>query len=564
MITLGPREERALILTCPGLVRSVDQQQLASGGVNSLQLSRIDQLQPALTEGAGLLIVEASSRQAEELRELSKVLAHQPDWSDVAVIVLTSGQSWSDLQITELSAQLGNAMLLAPSWTYTQLLCLSKNALRSRRQQYIARDCAARLTERENFIKNALQAIDIEINQRVEEQLKHNEDLRHAQKMEAIGQLTGGIAHDLNNMLAGIIGSMELLRRKVARGKTDELDSLIDMGVTSANRAAGLTHRLLAFSRRQSLDAKPLSINPWLMAQHQLIAQNLDPDTQLTLEVDDALWVAEVDPVQLENALLHLISNARDAMPAAGHFTVQTFNQEVNTDFSEANAKLTPGDYIVLRVTDNGCGMAESTLKRAFDPFFTTKPIGQGTGLGLSMIYGFCKQSRGHVRIQSQELHGTTVEIFLPRFNASGSRLNVDRLSLAQTCANASKTLLVVEDDSAVRNLVTDVLREQGYTVISAEDANGALPIIESAQTIDLLISDVGLPGMNGRQLAEISRQVRPQLPVLFITGYAQHATARGGFLDEGMQLITKPFTFDLLTAKVNEMVQAGKTQSQP
>ena len=208
--------------------------------------------------------------------------------------------------------------------------------------------------------------------------------------------------------------------------------------------------------------------------------------------------------------------------------------------------------------------MAQSTLKRAFDPFFTTKPIGQGTGLGLSMIYGFCKQSRGHVRIQSQEQHGTTVEIFLPRCNASSSSLNVDSLSLAQTCANASKTLLVVEDDSAVRNLVTDVLREQGYTVISAEDANGALPIIESAQTIDLLISDVGLPGMNGRQLAEISRQVRPQLQVLFITGYAQHATARGGFLDEGMQLITKPFTFDLLTAKVNEMVQAGKTQRQP
>ena len=557
MIALGPTEERALILTCPGLEKSVDLHQLASGGVNGFELACMDHLHPALQQGAGLLIVEADSRQSEAFEQLSDVLLQQPDWSDLAVIVLTAEPHWSDLQLSHLSEQLGNAFFVASPWSHAQLLCLSKNALRTRKQQYAARDCTHRLSERDNFIKNTLQAIDLEVDRRVEKALQHNDDVRHAQKMEAVGQLTGGIAHDLNNMLAGIIGSMELLRRKVARGKLDDLDRLIDMGVTSANCAAGLTHRLLAFSRRQSLDSKPTMISEWLLAQRALLEQNLAPATQLTLEADDNLWIADVDPQQLENALLHLVSNARDAMPEDGHLTVKTYNVQVDTAFSEANGHFTPGDYIVLSASDNGCGMQESTLKRAFDPFFTTKPIGQGTGLGLSMIYGFCKQSRGHVRIISQERSGTTVQLFLPRCNGSSGELSAQGLSQAETAANAEKTLLVVEDDNAVRSLVIEVLREHGYTVLSAEDANAALPIIESAQAIDLLISDVGLPGMNGRQLAEISRQARPDLKVLFITGYAQHATARGGFLDEGMQLITKPFTFDLLTAKVNEMLLA-------
>ena len=512
MIALGPTEERALILTCPGLEKSVDLHQLASGGVNGFELACMDHLHPALQQGAGLLIVEADSRQSEAFEQLSDVLLQQPDWSDLAVIVLTAEPHWSDLQLSHLSEQLGNAFFVASPWSHAQLLCLSKNALRTRKQQYAARDCTHRLSERDNFIKNTLQAIDLEVDRRVEKALQHNDDVRHAQKMEAVGQLTGGIAHDLNNMLAGIIGSMELLRRKVARGKLDDLDRLIDMGVTSANRAAGLTHRLLAFSRRQSLDSKPTMISEWLLAQRALLEQNLAPSTRLTLEADDNLWIADVDPQQLENALLHLVSNARDAMPEDGHLTVKTYNVQVDAAFSEANGHFTPGDYIVLSASDNGCGMQESTLKRAFDPFFTTKPIGQGTGLGLSMIYGFCKQSRGHVRIISQERSGTTVQLFLPRCNGSSGELSAQGLSQAETAANAEKTLLVVEDDNAVRSLVIEVLREHGYTVLSAEDANAALPIIESAQTIDLLISDVGLPGMNGRQLAEISRQARPDL----------------------------------------------------
>jgi CheY-like chemotaxis protein len=265
--------------------------------------------------------------------------------------------------------------------------------------------------------------------------------------------------------------------------------------------------------------------------------------------------VAEADPNQLESALLNLVINARDAMPDGGKLVVRTGNQYLDSDFTEAHNTLKPGDYVVLSVTDNGCGMPQSTINRAFDPFFTTKPIGQGTGLGLSMIYGFSKQSRGHVAIQSEVDVGTTVSLFLPRFGGElpeSPPIGVQHALFAQN----GETVLIVEDDPAVRVLVSTVLSDLGYAFVEAGDADSAVPILDSGQRIDLMISDVGLPGMNGRQLAEIGRQYRPDLKVLFITGYAEHAAVRGGFLDPGMQMITKPFTFDLLTAKVREMIR--------
>nr|WP_286179036.1 MULTISPECIES: ATP-binding protein [unclassified Erwinia] len=373
--------------------------------------------------------------------------------------------------------------------------------------------------------------------------------------MEAVGQLTGGIAHDFNNMLTGIIGSLELLRRRLARGRTEDLDSLIDLGVTSANRAAGLTHRLLAFSRRQSLDSKPVQMNTLVVSMGELLQRSINESIHLEMQLDEQLWVAEADPNQLESALLNLVLNARDAMPDGGKLLVKTSNQHLDTGFTEAHSNLQPGDYIVLSVTDTGCGMPQSTINRAFDPFFTTKPIGQGTGLGLSMIYGFSKQSGGHVSIQSEVGKGTKVSLFLPRF--SGELLQDTQVDAQHApYARNGETVLIVEDDPAVRVLVSAVLSELGYAFVEAGDADSAVPILDSGQRIDLLISDVGLPGMNGRQLAEIGRQYRPDLKVLFITGYAEHAAVRGGFLDPGMQMITKPFTFDLLTAKVREMIR--------
>jgi signal transduction histidine kinase len=547
--------ERAIILAPLGRDSQIALMMLNEAGFDGVITRDLGALCNELSLGAGLLVIACEALLGADLEPLLGLIEQQPAWSDLPIVLLTHHGGPEQNPASRLGSQLGNVTFLERPFHPVTLISLVTTALRGRRRQYEARDRLIDLSQSELRLQNTLETLEQQVEERTAQLRRNEEVLRQSQKMEAVGQLTGGIAHDFNNMLTGIIGSLELLRRRLARGRTEDLDSLIDLGVTSANRAAGLTHRLLAFSRRQSLDSKPVQMNTLVVSMGELLQRSINESIHLEMQLDEQLWVAEADPNQLESALLNLVLNARDAMPDGGKLLVKTSNQHLDTGFTAAHSNLQPGDYIVLSVTDTGCGMPQSTINRAFDPFFTTKPIGQGTGLGLSMIYGFSKQSGGHASIHSEVGKGTTVSLFLPRF--SGELVQDAQIDAQHApYARDGETVLIVEDDPAVRVLVSAVLSELGYAFVEAGDADSAVPILNSSQRIDLLISDVGLPGMNGRQLAEIGRQYRPDLKVLFITGYAEHAAVRGGFLDPGMQMITKPFTFDLLTAKVREMIR--------
>jgi PAS domain S-box-containing protein len=381
------------------------------------------------------------------------------------------------------------------------------------------------------------------------------EELRQAQKMEAVGQLTGGIAHDFNNLLQGITGSLELLERHVATGGADRIARYIDAAQTSAKRAASLTQRLLAFSRRQTLDPKPVEANRLIAGMEELIRRTVGPAISVEVVGAGGLWLTDVDPAQLESALLNLVINARDAMPDGGRLTIETANKWLD-DRSAKERELPPGQYISLCVTDTGTGMEAGVIERAFDPFYTTKPLGQGTGLGLSMIHGFVRQSGGQVRIYSEVGSGTTMCLYLPRF--VGSLADAEPDLTAQVDAGHGETVLVIDDEDAVRMLVMDVLELAGYHVLEAIDGPSGLKILQSAMRIDLLITDVGLPGgFNGRQVADTARVSRPGLKVLFITGYAENAVVGNGHLDPGMQVMTKPFAVSDLNARVTHMLES-------
>ena len=379
------------------------------------------------------------------------------------------------------------------------------------------------------------------------------EALRHSQKIEALGQLTGGIAHDFNNLLTGIIGSLDIIRRRMAAGRLDEIPRFMDAASASAQRAGALTHRLLAFARRQSLDIRPNDVNRVIGNMEDLLHRTLGEHIQLECSLGADLWTAFTDANQLESAVLNLAINARDAMPDGGQLTIETANACLDEAYASRQTDVDPGDYVVIGISDTGSGMAADVVAKAIDPFFTTKPVGKGSGLGLSMVYGFAKQSRGHLRIYSEVGHGTTVKLYLPRALQDAVVLEKPKDDAPR---GQGETILVVEDDATVRMILSDVLEELGYNVLLASDARPAIPILQSDRRIDLMVSDVMLPHINGRKLAEIARASRPDLKVLFVTGYAENATFRGDFLDAGMDMLTKPFALDALGAKVRAMIE--------
>ncbi len=381
------------------------------------------------------------------------------------------------------------------------------------------------------------------------------EQLRQAQKMEAIGQLTGGIAHDFNNLLTGIIGSLALMQKRLSQGRTDTLERYAGLALASANRAAALTHRLLAFSRRQPLDAKAVDATALVASMEELLRRTIGESIVFRSVETPGLWPTLCDPHQLENALLNLAINARDAMPDGGQLTVETANAVLDQAYVAREPGVSAGPYVMLSVSDTGTGMPADVMARAFDPFFTTKPIGQGTGLGLSMIYGFVKQSDGHIKIYSEPGRGTTIKIFLPRSDGEGEAAAPEP-GEAVPRADEGDTVLVVEDDATVSDLILEVLQDLGYTALQARDGPAGLALLASGRRVDLLVTDVGLPGLNGRQLADQARVARPDLKVLFITGYAENAAFGNGHLDPDMQMMTKPFAVDALAKRIRAMIQ--------
>jgi PAS domain S-box-containing protein len=381
------------------------------------------------------------------------------------------------------------------------------------------------------------------------------ESLRQAQKMEAVGQLTGGLAHDFNNLLTGISGALEMMQLRLKQGRIDALPRYIGVAQTAAGRAAALTHRLLAFARRQPLDLRPLDVAQLIAGIEDLLRGTVGPTVDLRVLHAADSWPVQVDANQLENALLNLCINARDAMPGGGVLTVETANVWLD-EAGATERDLPPGAYLVLCVSDTGVGMPPEVVARAFEPFFTTKPKEQGTGLGLSMIYGFARQSGGQIRIRSAPGAGTTMSLYLPRhLGAAIDRGEGGRRATIRRVAS-DEVVLVVEDEPAVRMLVTDLLEELGYTAIEAGDGGEGAAVLRSDTRIDLLVTDVGLPGgMNGRQVADAARAARPGLPVLFITGFAENAVVGDGPLEAGMELLAKPFTIDALAARITRLI---------
>lgn len=405
-------------------------------------------------------------------------------------------------------------------------------------------------------IQERRETIEQRVADRITGLMQAEERLRQSQKMEAVGQLTGGLAHDYNNLLAGISGALERMEVRLRQGRADEIGKYMDAAQGAARRAAALTHRLLAFSRRQTLDPRPTDANALVIGMADLVRRTVGPGIRVEAVTAEGLWTARVDPSQLENALLSLCLNARDAMPDGGRITIETANRRLDGETAKS-LDISEGQYLLLCVTDTGAGMSPAVIAKAFDPFFTTKPLGQGTGLGLSMIYGFAKQSGGHARIESETGRGTTVCIYLPRHrgDAADDAADGDAEAMAVE-AEADEVVLVVDDEPSVRMLVRDVMEELGCTVLEAADSVVGLKILQSDARITLLISDVGLPGgMNGRQMAEAGRQTRANLKVLFITGYAESSAFGGGRLEPGMQVLAKPFAVETLVTRVQDLM---------
>lgn len=400
----------------------------------------------------------------------------------------------------------------------------------------------------------ALLATNRQLTEEAENRAAAEAQVRQMQKMESIGQLTGGVAHDFNNMLAIVIGSLDMARRRLGSDPAKAREC-VDNAMEGAERAAQLTARLLAFSRQQPLAPKPVDANKLVGGMSELLRRTIGENVRIETVLAGGLWAAFIDGAQLENAVLNLCVNGRDAMPDGGRLTIETACTHLDDAYAAAHDEVTPGQYVMVSVTDTGTGMPPEVIERAFDPFYTTKGVGKGTGLGLSQVFGFVKQSGGHVKIYSEPGVGTTVKLYLPRHFGEAEAAAAEAAAGELPRAKDDEIILVVEDEDQVRHMSVDALRELGYVVVQASDANQALTVLEIQPRIDLLFTDIVMPDMNGRILSDRAREKRPDLKVLYTTGYTRNAIVHNGMLDHDVAFLAKPFTIQQLAAKVREVL---------
>ena len=485
---------------------------------------------------------------------LLRAVRANPDLRELPVLML-SARAGEEAKVDGLAA--GADDYLTKPFSARELVARVASGISMAR---VRREAADAIKASEAALREVNEQLEARVAHAIAQRETVEDALRQAQKMEAVGQLTGGIAHDFNNLLTVITGNVDMARRALGSGETSRAGRALDNAQKGAMRAAALTQRLLAFSRRQPLAPRLVNMDRLVGGMADLLHRALGEQVQLETVSTPGLWRVEVDPNQLESAILNLAVNARDAMPEGGKLTIETANARLDEQYAAAHAEVAPGNYVVIAVTDTGTGMTKETLARVFDPFFTTKGVGKGTGLGLSMVYGFVKQSGGHVKIYSEPNEGTTVKIYLPRIINSGEVEESDEVGEVDRIRREQR-ILVVEDDDDVRAYTVEILRELGYRVLEAHDGPSAMRLLErQEQQVDLLFTDIVMPGLSGRELADAARRSHPALKVLFTSGYARNAIVHSGRLDPGVEMIAKPFTYQGLAEKIADVLDAGRT----